>query len=74
MTDGTGNVVTAVTAADGTVTVTKGTTLGGLATKSAVTTDDIADDAVTAIKTTGIIGKVPSGSENSTTLASIWVQ
>ncbi|MBE6457883.1 MAG: hypothetical protein E7011_03720 [Alphaproteobacteria bacterium] len=84
VTDGTGNVVTAVTAANGTVTVTKGTTLGSLATKSAVAsaditdgtiaTADIAGGAVTADKTSGVIGKVPSGSETSTTLASIWVQ
>ena len=57
---GTGNVVTAVTASNGTVTVTKGTTLGGLATKSAVgsseitdasiATADIADGAVTTAK------------------------
>lgn len=43
---GTGNVVTAVTAANGTVTVTKGTTLGGLATKSAVGSSEITDGAV----------------------------
>ena len=43
---GTGDVVTAVTAANGTVTVTKGKTLGGLATKSAVGSSEITDGAV----------------------------
>ena len=81
---GTGNVVTAVTASNGTVTVTKGTTLGSLATKSAVgssditdgsvATADIANGAVTAVKTTGIFGFIPSGSEGASTTATIWVE
>ena len=101
---GGGNVVTAVTASNGTVTVTKGTTLGSLATKSAVgssditdggvaladlasssvnsakivdgsiATVDIANGAVTAVKTTGIFGFIPSGSEGSSTTATIWVE
>ena len=45
-TSGSGNVVTAVTASNGTVTVTKGTTLGSLATKSAVGSSDITDGGV----------------------------
>ena len=45
-TDGEGNVVTAVTAANGKVTVTKGTTLGSLATKSTVTSSDITDKTI----------------------------
>ena len=81
---GTGNVVTAVTASNGTVTVTKGTTLGSLATKSAVgssditdgsvATADIANGAVTAVKTTGLFGFIPSGSEGASTTATIWVE
>ncbi len=43
---GNGNVVTAVTAANGVVTVTKGTTLGSLATKSTVTSADITDGTI----------------------------
>ena len=83
-TSGGGNVVTAVTASNGTVTVTKGTTLGSLATKSAVgssditdgsvATADIANGAVTAVKTTGLFGFIPSGSEGATTTATIWVE
>ena len=83
-TSGSGNVVTAVTASNGTVTVTKGTTLGSLATKSAVgssditdgsiATADIANGAVTAVKTTGIFGFIPSGSEGASTTATIWVE
>ena len=83
-TSGGGNVVTAVTASNGTVTVTKGTTLGSLATKSAggssditdgsVATADIANGAVTAVKTTGIFGFIPSGSEGASTTATIWVE
>ncbi len=83
-TSGNGNVVTAVTAANGVVTVTKGTSLGSLATKSAVAsgditdgtiaTADIANAAVTAAKTSGVIGYIPSGSATSTTYATIWVQ
>lgn len=54
---GDGNVVTSVTAANGKVTVTKGTTLGSLATKSTVTSADITDgtiakaDLATAVQT-----------------------
>ena len=82
---GNGNVVTAVTAANGVVTVTKGTTLGSLATKSTVTsaditngtvaTADIADGAVTVAKTTGLYGVIPSGSQGNTAAAAfIWVE
>ena len=46
-TSGNGNVVTAVTAADGKVTVTKGTSLGSLATKSTIATGDITDGTIT---------------------------
>ena len=43
---GSGNVVTAVSVADGKLTVTKGTTLGSLATKSSVASADITDGEV----------------------------
>jgi len=43
---GDGNVVTAVTQTDGKISVTKGTTLGSLATKSAVGSSEITDDSI----------------------------
>jgi len=47
---GSGTVVTAVSVEDGKLTVTKGTTLGSLATKSSVASADITDGAVTTAK------------------------
>ena len=43
---GNGDVVTNVSAVGGTVTITKGTTLGGLATKSAVGSSEITDKSI----------------------------
>jgi hypothetical protein len=45
-TSGSGNVVTGVSKSGSTVTVTKGTTLGSLATKSAVASGDITDGTI----------------------------
>ncbi len=39
-----------------------------------IATVDIANGAVTAVKTTGIFGFIPSGSEGSSTTATIWVE
>ena len=47
--DGDGNVVTEISAANGVVTVTKGTTLGDLATKSSVAESDLASALATKI-------------------------
>ena len=43
---GDGNVVTAVTQTDGKISVTKGTTLGSLATKNSVASSDITDKTI----------------------------
>ncbi len=87
---GSGNVVTAVSVADGKLTVTKGTTLGtsALTIKNGATNTDIATfgaNATAAVTATipaatssvaGLAkyGVIPSGSETSTTYATIWVE
>lgn len=84
--DGNGNVVTAVTAANGVVTVTKGTIAtadiadGAVTTakiKDAnVTTAKIADAAVTVAKTSGVYGYIPTKNSTGTVsgTAEIWVE
>jgi hypothetical protein len=39
-----------------------------------IDTSRLKNGAVTAAKTSGVIGKIPSGSQTSTTYATIWVQ
>jgi len=54
---GNGNVITAVSApGDGSITFTKGTTLGSLATKSTVTSSDITDGTITSSDISGSAG------------------
>ena len=74
---GNGNVVTAVSAENGVVTVTKGTTLGSLATKSAVASADITDGTIvnadvsnSAAITTDKMGKI-TGYTKATTNAAL---
>ena len=74
---GDGNVVTAVTQTDGKISVTKGTTLGGLATKSAVGSSEITDGAImnadvngsAAISTAKLA--IPSGWTNTQTATAL---
>lgn len=49
-------------------------TLGTLAYEDTVTSALITDGAVTAVKTSGVIGKIPSGSATASTYADIWVE
>lgn len=46
----------------------------GKITTGTIKTDMIGNDQVTAEKTSGVIGYIPSGSATSTTYAQIWVQ
>ena len=61
---GTSGVVKTISQAAGKVTATRGL----------VATNDLAAGAVTPVKTSGVIGYIPSGSATATTYAQIWVQ
>lgn len=64
------------TDADGNVIVVEGlhSVTSGMLAPNVVSSQEIADGAVTAAKTSGVIGKIPFGSQTSTTYATIWVQ
>ncbi|MGN0916722.1 MAG: hypothetical protein ACI4NZ_00740 [Candidatus Enterousia sp.] len=72
VTDG---VVKAITRdAEGDFIVEKGLVAAGDIDENAVKVGNIENGAVTAEKTSGVIGQIPWGSEGSTTYAQIWVQ
>ena len=55
-----------------TITITDGKITN--VTRKSVDTADLAAGAVTPVKTSGVIGYIPSGSATATTYAQIWVQ
>ena len=64
--------VTNANGAISTITITDGKITN--VTRKSVDTADLAAGAVTPVKTSGVIGYIPSGSATATTYAQIWVQ